>query len=402
MKPSHFLIFFVPFIIILTHCSVSSISSNSKSKSSSGSPVKLKLKLEVANTDLKLKLKGIPGGYSYNSATNISSFQIFFTSARIYSNIVPVGSGYNGTPGALPLYIYNGPAYDYNTFDAVAARNTTNGFIDLMDTSSMSNMRTAVDFDSSAAGEYRFLAIDWLQPIKVRASFPLSDGTMIHTKDGFVWSNSFQFMNSNGMNWLTNGQEQTAIMVFNNGGTWFRMLKPLVITPQDISNGTNFNIMLAFNPEGILMGMSNIIQDNIYDDAGYGIHVQGFDAAPIAYRDGETVVRETYIGTLSNTDFNYNTRIEIFTLSNDMDNIYAATFLNMVNGSSTKPDYSYKIFFATTNNNHSVNLLNWDGTSVVSNLTRQTAIGLTSSSIIQTSQGFFPITFTLTSITNMN
>jgi len=311
-----------------------------------------------------------------NLATEITSLKYSLQNLAIYQNMTTNGSGYSNTEGAVTFY--KGTAtYDYNTFDAEAAKLTDEGYIDLMDTASLNSLVKSISITSSQTGDYQFTGADWYQPAKITASVLLQDGTTtIYTKDGTT-ANSVTTTSAD----MSAGPAQEAIVQFNNGGTWFKFLKPLTITQADIENETAFNVVMVFNPDSFIAAWDSngsSAGNSIVDNAGHGIVLPFLDLVPVAYRAGDNVIRETYTFTVVNgIDNNFDVRFEVYTVGSDTTSVYAATLRHIVNASATIPGGASKIFFVDNTSAGDLVFQDWSLAPILDNFERLSTVGTT-------------------------
>lgn len=363
-----------------------------------------KIKFEMVNTDMKMKMKmkSMVGSVGHNTATQLQSLQVFFRWADICSDITINGSGYDMTGKRFYLYSFKGTEPNYDSFDDIAARSWSEGYIDLANTNSMSQFSGEIQMDESSIGEYKYFTLNWFRPIKYRAEITLLNGKTLYTKDGVKIVSNVNTRYFTGNKLLTNSPAETAIYEFDNGGTWFKFLKPLRITAEDVRNNTNINVMLAFNPDGYLIGTENGYGQS-YDSAGYSIRLPFFIAVPIAYRDGETVMRETYQADVISSAASYRIRVELYTLKQDEATLYGAIVTGLTLSNDTVPQEFAKVYQSSKNTDNSINLLAWNGDVIVSNFTRLTTVGSKTVALVGNgSGGTYSASFKLTENTNIN
>jgi len=364
------LILFVSYSLLATACSDDDSSSAS-------------ITLSVSSDSITMHKTGVRAA-SDITATGLESLQYYIRDIKLCQDLTIDGTGYSNTSGLYSLFSKT-DAPDYNTFGAVDARSTTDGYIDFMDSTSLGSLTNTVNLDATNIGSYNYALTDWLQPIKVKGSIAV-DGTTIYTHDGTVALSSSYYTTTSSTA-LTTSPSELAIAQLNNGGTWFRLLKPLEITQDDIDNNTQFKMLLVFNPDGFLFGWNNNdytgTNNKIIDSNNNGFYIAFLDASPIAYRDGQTVYCESYTYTVvdAGNSLNFNARLEIYYVNEDSDNIYAATIRHLVNSSNTVPASSLKIF--TVEDSSSILTFKAsDDTAIVDNFTRLEIVSQTGTAVV--------------------
>ena len=124
-------------------------------------------------------------------ASQMTSFKYYIYSIRICESLTPTGSGYSNPSGCLDLFTREGP--DYDSFDEEQAKQTTDGYIDLMNKEELaSKLSFNVDVPSSILDNspvpdqvsFNFGIINWYRQLKITASVTLKDGRTVYTKSG--------------------------------------------------------------------------------------------------------------------------------------------------------------------------------------------------------------------------
>lgn len=359
-------------------------------------------------------------------ANKIESLKLFISSISICKELT-----LNGTAASYGgcLELYKGPDENVltNSGDLAAAyaraENVTDGYIDLMREESRKKIDQAVTLTKEKAGEYAYGTMSWAAPIKVKAVLvDPKDGTTerLYTKaskPGKCQVNnnpSYDCMVATSP--LTSGPAEEAII--GGGGTInFKFQKPLVVTEADIEKKTAFSLRLAFNPEGLLQGVTPNGATNFpsYTDAtindgynlGNSLAFVGAQVAPIFFKSSSRIKRASYSAIVPAGGGNgtFKLRLELYSLSDDPDQaIYGATIATLPTA-----DYSgYLVGWRTpygvkTNEDGSVDLLNYDKTSFLAGFQRKTAVGETTSAQLEcdtvsfgcTNGQTFAATFTL-------
>lgn len=298
-----------------------------------------------------------------NRAAGLESFQVAISSISLYRDITINGSGWGNPVG--PFNLFQAPdwgAYGFITGENALDPANDRYFVDFMSPGGLSRIATSAPFTSGNLGEYNYAVVSWEMPFRVRASIPLDDGLVLYTKAGASIADpgTPHFTTHTAASMLT-GPAETSVAVKNNGGTWFRFLKPLTLTEADF-NATalvrdtsrrdslgniidtlvpagQLNVMLVFNPEEFLAGWDTAYSPGEWSGLGPDITGPGgvgnilvpfLDATAVPYRQGEVVWRETYLIDAENPSpprQGIRTRFEIYTVG---DNIVAASLRGLV------------------------------------------------------------------------
>jgi hypothetical protein len=275
-------------------------------------------------------------------------------------------------------------------------------FVDFMTAAGRERISNTATFTEAELGEYNFVIVNWAQPFRVRAAVDLGGGHTVYTKPGAYDAATGSSVSTRDM--LT-GPAETAVAVKPNGGTWFRLLRPLTLTDADLNTTTlvrdtsrrdsagnvvdtlvpagQLNVMLVFNPEGFLTAWDEPYTDGsgpgsaeISGPGGMGnIHVPFLDASVIAYRTGEEVWRESYLFAGIDPErpgYGVRTRLDIYTVG---DNVVAASVRGLVGPAGEAPLESNTVFFAANGSGGALELQTHDRSPLVGGFHRLAAVG---------------------------
>lgn len=347
-----------------------------------------------------------------SGANGLEQFEVAVANISIAKNLTTQGSGFSNMSGAFSLFSQN--LGDYNTFDTNQARSSDMSakYIDFCSQQGLEKIATSHPFTIKDTGSYHWAIINWAPIFKVRASIPLAGGETIYTKDGYV--TPFQYPNTTGQDGryfvtipkttLLSGPSESALVRKNNGGTWFRFLKPLRLTEADLDTGNTiadtigrdstgkpivqqlpsgkWNVMLVFNPEDLLFASKDdksngsVTASILSPDSSAFIHVPFLKATAIPYRDGESVMRETYRFTV-NIDKpwakgKFGMRLELYLIG---DNVVAANVHSYPIDGNLAPSEVPVIFFADEAQDGSLSLQNYNRKPVFDGFKRMTTKG---------------------------
>jgi hypothetical protein len=305
----------------------------------------------------------------------LESLKYYILSIQICENIQISGTAYNNPSGCLYLYKNDVTSNsEYENFGLDAAKDDTSNYLDLLSTSDRAKLSRSVGLSYSDARSYNYGIINWMMPVKVKVSVPLSDGTYLYSRTTKMENNEVYAVDS-----LTNSPAQEAIVKLNNGGNWMRFQNPLVITTDHISSRAQFKLTLAFNPDGIIHGKKMVSNYALKDSNQNGLDIPMIDLAPIPHKASDNVIRETYHINFPQPNYAASgvVRLELYYVSSDTEKtIYAATTTSIYTNSSADSELPMiqKVSFIQTNQGK-INFLNWENTAFIEGLSRFTTAG---------------------------
>ncbi|MEO6095494.1 MAG: hypothetical protein ABIW76_07410 [Fibrobacteria bacterium] len=313
------------------------------------------------------------------TAEGLESFQVAIEAVFMARDITITGSAWSNPQGFLGFYRAEDLMTEgHNVITGANALDAANDrfYVDFMTAAGRERIANTATYTEAELGEYNFVIVNWAQPFRVRGSVDLGDGRKVYTKAGSYDAARGATVTASDM--LT-GPAETSVAVKNNGGAWFRLLRPLVLTAADLDTtklvhdttrldsaghvvdtlvpAGRLNVMLVYNPEGFLTawdtayasaeGPSNA---EITGPGGIGnIHVPYLDATVVPFRTGEEVWRETYLftGLFTGADperagYGFRTRFELYTVG---DNVVAASIRGLVGAAGEAPLESNNVFF---------------------------------------------------------
>jgi hypothetical protein len=377
-----------------------------------------------------------------SGASGLESFQVAVSDISLAKDLTTNGSGWSGISGALSLFNQN--IGDHNAIDTTMARDSAwaSHYIDFCSQASIERIASSKPFTLRDTGDYHWVVINWSPYFKVRASIPMPGGEMIFTHDGPVTRHLYPNSTSNDNAYfitespqsLLEGPSEDALVRKNNGGTWFRFLRPLHLTEADLDSATtvpdtvgqdsaghpiiNFvpsgkwNVLLVFNPQDLLYAgqddhsNSSINGDIMTPDSSAYIHVPFLKATAVPYREGEDVMRETYEFSVSIDKAwakgTFGMRLELYLIG---DNVVAATVNSYPTDDTLAPPDVPVIFFAEEKSDGSLSLEAYDHGAVFDGFVRKHTAGeegtvkWDASTMGQDAQ---TLTYSLTEIKKMN
>ena len=336
-----------------------------------------------------------------NTAVELESFQVAIGSILLARDITISGSAWNNPTATLPLFDTPNQEY-YRSFTATNAMDPANDpyYIDFMTAAGLGRLSTSAKFRAENLGEYNFAIVNWAQPFRVRAHIALGDGQTVYTKPG-AYDAAGRRTNASAS--MMSGPAETAVVMKDNGGAWFRFLHPLTITASDLNTTElvhdttyrdslgNFidtlvpagqlSILMVFNPDEFLTawdstndaGGGNAMGDITGPNAMGNIQVPYLDATAVPYRQGEEVWRETYVFTGATTDRGgVRTRLELYTIG---DNIVAASLRGLVGPAGELPFQPEQIFFVVDGTGGTITAQTHDRSAILENFHRLATVG---------------------------
>ena len=195
--------------------------------------------------------------------------------------------------------------------------------VNLLDKDTLTKLGQELTYTSAHILKYNYALMNWSRGIRFKASVKLSDGKTIYSKKAtvqeFQGGNTGNKQYSSSASSLTTGPAEETLVFSNNGGTVFKLQSPFEITQADYDAKTNFKLAFAFDSDGLVKGLSNSSEGPgvLTDSAGYQLQAPYLDIAPVAARESETIMRETYL--LRNTDLTntYDIKLSLYYVEED-------------------------------------------------------------------------------------
>lgn len=347
-----------------------------------------------------------------SGSTGLESFQVAVSHILLAKDLETSGSGWSGLTGPLPLYSNNNMG-DFNAIDTTQARDPAwqSNFIDFCSQASLERMATSKPFTLRDTGDYHWAVINWAPFFRVRSTIPLPGGDTLYTHDGPISQHLYPNSGANNFYYLTHatqsllqGPSEEALVRKNNGGTWFRFLKPLRLTEADLDSTSTisdtigvdsagnaivqhlpsgkWNVLLVFNPQDFLFGgegdssNSSVARGIVSPDSSAYFHVPFLKATAVPYREGESVMRETYESAVTVdkawAQGTYAMRLELYFIG---DNVVAATVHAYPTDGNFAPPEVPTIFFADAKEDGSLSLQGYDRKPIFDGFQRKTAVG---------------------------
>jgi hypothetical protein len=259
------------------------------------------------------------------------------------------------------------------------------GFIDLMDPASRAQLAKPVTLQPENAHVYNWGFINWAHPIKLTAELTPSgasaptmfthDGTTAHRAD----PNDASAYTTTASMPLTISPATEAVVVLDNGGSYFHFQAPFTILPEDVTNKAQFFLDLTFEPDGIIRGYTapGPAIDVLVDDGGHGINVPYLDLSPVPHKKCERTVKEVYVGTATaDANNSFDLRLEIYYLQSDpKKQIYGVEMAALANAASGQGYALAKPASITTNPDGSLDFIDEQGHGYITGLIRRSHVG---------------------------
>ena len=121
-----------------------------------------------------------------------------------------------------------------STITAANAMDASNDpyYIDFMSAAGRARLSSNGTFTEQHLGDYNFVVVNWAYPFRVRGAVDLGDGRKVYTKAGPVDTAMYQTQPTSSM---MTGPAETAVVIKDNGGTWFRFLRSMTLTTADLT-----------------------------------------------------------------------------------------------------------------------------------------------------------------------
>lgn len=365
---------------------------NGGSAGTSGAPAAAGIQMRLATPTVTgggQQLLAFSGGGAVRPG--LESLEYFITSVQICETMEAQGSGFSNPAGCLQLYSGSATGLTYELDDdwtplADQARATTAGFVDLLNESSRAALNATTELQEGHVRSYNYGIINWSLPIKVKASIPLADGTVLYTHDGTtqyetVGVDDWRHYYTSPSTPLTTAPAEKAVVLLPNGGNWFKFQNPLTITSADIEERRQWVLDLVFNPEGIVKGFAGggISQSNLEERDGSGavtraITVPMLDLVPIPHRQSEHVVRESYLASMVLGSQAFDLRLELYSVEGDPSRtVYGVDVKTLVTAASTSvPTEASKISYVVAESDGSLTFQSFNQSPIIQGFERVT------------------------------
>ncbi len=407
-------------------------STGNESRSSSAGRIQLIPSINGGNHSLA---KVAPSGIS-----GVESFQVAVSDISLAKDLTTNGSGWSNISGSLSLFSQD--IGDYNKLDSSTARNPAwaSHYIDFCKAASLERIATSNPFTLKDTGDYNWVVVNWSPFLRVRSTIPLANGDTVFSHDGPITSHFYPNSKDNAYyitepsKSLLQGPSEDAVIRKNNGGTWFRFLKPLHLTPADLDSSTTipdtvgrdstgaliikfvpsgkWNVLLVFNPKDLLYAgkddksNSSVSSDIMNTDSSAYIHVPFLKATAIPYRQGEDVMREIYEFSVPIDQAwakgTYGMRLELYLMG---DNVVAANANSYPTDQTLAPPEVPVIFFVQDKGNGSLSLQNYERKAIFDGFQRKQIVGTEGNvnwDATSMSQNMQTLTYHLVEIKKMN
>ncbi|HKP98660.1 MAG TPA: hypothetical protein VJ385_23215 [Fibrobacteria bacterium] len=255
---------------------------------------------------------------------------------------------------------------DFNAVDSTLARDPAwrSHYIDFCSPASVERIASSRPFTLRDTGDYHWAVINWAPFFRVRAAIPLPGGDTVFTHDGPIARHLFPdsdnpYYVTEPAQSLLQGPSEDALVRKNNGGTWFRFLRPLRLTEADLDSGN-----------------ASLNGDLQAPDGSTYVHVPFLKATAVPYREGEDVMRETYEFSVDVDESwargTFGMRLELYLIG---DNVVAATVHSYPTDGNLAPPEVPVIFFAQAKEDGSLSLQDYARSPVFDGFLRKPSVG---------------------------
>jgi hypothetical protein len=273
-----------------------------------------------------------------------------------------------------------------------AALASDDGYVDVMDPDSRDRLSQSVALTEMDARSYEYGMVTWADPVKVKATLvdPADDTTpVLYTKASMPGTcgvnNNPEYDCAVTSDPLTEPPAEETVFAAH-GAVIFKFQRPFTVTAEDIAAGEHFSLALAFNPHGLVQGVTSPgatnfppLTDNTIGDGynvGNSMSLVGAQFASVFYQSDTEVMRESYIAALpSGAGGSFDLRVELYSLADDptVYGVNTATIPNAETGGYLTGFHT--IYEIVTNPDDSIDLLDYQDMAQISNLVRITEVG---------------------------
>lgn len=386
-----------------------------KAAATGGGGAKINLSMQVAKGARRMAAGSsrLTQGQSAAATTDgLTSLKLWIVSVQICHSVTLTGSAITASSGCVTLY--TNPVTEPASFSAslISSANLAAALSDAQTATGFTDLKSGSITGSASittANSFNY-GIVTVAPI-VKATATLADpGTgnpVFYTHagvangsctDGGVSSYTCVVAPS-----FTTAPADEATFHAGLGTLVFGFQNPLNIAASDITGATTVSLALAFNLDSLIQGVVNgasnspPLLDGLAATGGAGansINLVGASvSAAFSSSASTTIIQESYTTTLydAGDTGNYELRVDLFSVQGDS----AATIYGVsINSVPTSTSQSYltgytQAYGVTTNTDGSVNLLDYAGNPVISNLKRVTTKGATTTGQVVCQHSFF-------------
>jgi len=335
----------------------------------------------------------------------LNSLEYYITSVQICETLETTGTAFNNPGGCLELLRNSDPSFTYDvngdwTELAQRARQTSVGFVDLMDATARNGLSRTTELQTQHVRSYNYGIITWSLPVKVSATIPLGDGSFLYTHDGPVLTetigvDNFLHYYTKAETSLAQSPAEKAVVLLGNGGNWFKFQSPLQITQADIDERRQWVLDLVFNPDGIIKGYAGdgVGNGNLEERDQNGgtlrmVTVPLLDLVPIPHRQSERVVRESYIGSVDLGSKSVDLRLELYSIEGDpARTVFGADLKTLITEATLSvPSEASKISFVVGESDGSLTFQSFATTPIVSGFRRVDGVSETTHANVKCSE----------------
>ncbi len=309
---------------------------------------------------------GTDYGSSPVQTGGLESYKLSIKGIKFCNSLTISGTAYSNQSGCST--IYSNEADDYNTFSTTSAATAGSGkYFDILSATDRNSLTTSATI---ASGEYNYGIIDWYRPIKIKATIPRSSGDLKTTG-----CTSYSTVNGNNTCIQSNftGMLDESIVDLNNGGTWFKFLKPF-------NAGTSAaSVDLAFDLEEKVFGGKDVSNGAIQTMSACpgssgtvcGIYVPILKVVPVPRGSTESTMVETY--EMGGVSSEWKVRVDVYYNSADTSKTVLAADIYAIPTSSIASSIAAGLYVTDVETSGvTTTFKNYDGTSVLT-FTRDTS-----------------------------
>ena len=272
-------------------------------------------------------------------ASGLESYKLYVSGIQLCESITTSGTAYSNPTNCTTVYENSSDNYDTFGLTEAAAAGASK-YVDLVSATERATLKPSVAISS---GTYNVGIISWYRPIKVKGQVALTSGGTLRTKACPPSTTSSPCTITDDMG---AGAVEEAVIDFNNGGTWFRFLKPFTVTA-----GEAVSVDLAFDLEKKLFAGAGVSNGFLQKNSGCtgvtgghcGIYMPILRFSPVPRRSSETTQVEIYEMTTA-ASAEWKLRAEVFYNSADTTKTVLAADLYAIPTSTTASNIAAGVY----------------------------------------------------------
>lgn len=250
-----------------------------------------------------------------STAESLKALKYMISGISLCETLTINGTGFSNAENCSTLYSADLPGdladstlkVEQSVIDAMQAGEYANYQINLMDPESRAKLNVNAQ---ASAGTYNYAVITWASPIQFNVEIDVN-GTKIYSKP----TTSIDGSQSTTTSDVREAPAQDGVVASPNGGTFFKLSKPFVISEDDVENQVAYVVDLVFNPEDVIRGSTDpdsLSMSSWFKGTTGGFYVPMLSLAPVPRKASDTNTKEIYKvtdteGVIRRVELYYNT-----------------------------------------------------------------------------------------------